>query len=101
ERGVPSFVVFGDVTLQDLARRRPTDADGFRAAHGVGDQKARQYAEQFTLEIARYCAVHGIETDVSIGDGVVASSGLESLSTKSKSDGRVAAEGMFRLGLPL
>jgi len=98
ERGVPPFVVFGDVTLQDLARRRPTSADAFRDAHGVGDQKARQYADKFTSEIARYCKANGISSDVAIAAEPVPAAGLESFTSKSKSATKLSAAALFREG---
>ncbi|MFO1092503.1 MAG: DNA helicase RecQ [Planctomycetaceae bacterium] len=101
ERRVPPFIVFGDVTLQDLARRRPTTPDGFRAVHGVGNQKAREYADAFMSEIARYCVEHGLVADVGVADDAPSPAGLESLSTKPKSDGRIAADALFRQGLSL
>ncbi|MBL8848992.1 MAG: DNA helicase RecQ [Planctomycetaceae bacterium] len=101
ERGVPPFVVFGDVTLQDLASRRPTSPAGFRETHGVGDQKARQYAEAFTQAIARYCASNGIPADVAVADDAPPTAGLESFSTTSKSAARQAAAALFREGRSL
>lgn len=98
ERGVPPFVVFGDVTLQDLARRRPTTLPGFRQVHGVGDHKAQQYGELFTAEIARYCAANQIPMDVSIAElppGAVISDGLANL---SKTAAKTAADALFREG---
>ncbi|NLW51095.1 MAG: DNA helicase RecQ [Candidatus Brocadiaceae bacterium] len=52
--GVPAFVVFGDATLRDLCRRRPHTPEEFRAAHGVGDRKCRQYAEPFIEAIRKF-----------------------------------------------
>ncbi len=98
ERGVPAFVVFGDVTLQDLARRRPTTLLGFRQVHGVGDHKAQQYGEAFTEEIARYCADNQVPVDVTITDDPAYSATPESLSTMSKSAAKMAADGLFREG---
>ncbi|MEO1498230.1 MAG: DNA helicase RecQ [Planctomycetota bacterium] len=62
--GVPAYVVFGDATLRDLARRRPTTLDGFREAHGVGEKKLRDYGEAFVNEIAAYAGESGLATDV-------------------------------------
>lgn len=46
-RGVPPYVVFGDVSLRYMARRYPRDADAFLAIPGVGRQKLREYGESF------------------------------------------------------
>jgi ATP-dependent DNA helicase RecQ len=98
ERGVPPFVVFGDVTLQDLARRRPTSPEGFRQVHGVGDQKAKQYSAAFLHEIASYCREHSVPTDVEIAGDPMTIQPLDALSSVSKSGSKVAAEALFREG---
>lgn len=98
ERGVPPFVVFGDVTLQDLARRRPTTLVGFRQVHGVGEHKAQQYGELFTAEIARYCAANQVPVDVPVPElpsGATTSQGLSNL---SKTAAKMAADALFREG---
>lgn len=51
-RGVPPFVVFGDVTLQDLARRKPTSLEEFLDVYGVGQKKCAEYGELFLNAIA-------------------------------------------------
>ena len=101
EHGVPPFVVFGDVTLQDLARRRPTNSAGFRQSHGVGDHKAQQYADPFTAVIARYCAEHNVSADVPIDDESAPADALEELTISSQSDAKRTAESLFREGRPI
>ncbi|MCE9527615.1 MAG: DNA helicase RecQ [Planctomycetales bacterium] len=98
ERGVPPFVVFGDVTLQDLARRRPTTLPGFRQVHGVGEHKAQQYGEMFTTEIARYCAANQVPVDVPIANDPTSPAAAEGLSSLSKSAAKMAADALFREG---
>jgi ATP-dependent DNA helicase RecQ len=95
---VPPFVVFGDVTLQDLARRRPTTAAGFRQVHGVGDHKARQYADTFTAAITDYCARHEVPADAPMEEEPAPESSLDALTTATKSAARQAADRLFREG---
>ncbi len=40
ERGVPSYVIFHDATLRELARLRPTTAGALGQVYGVGARKA-------------------------------------------------------------
>ena len=54
ERGVPPFIVFGDVTLKELAQVRPTSPQEFRGIHGVGDRKAAEYGPAFLQAISAY-----------------------------------------------
>ncbi len=58
--GVPPFVVFGDVSLREMASYYPVDSDNFSRIHGVGEQKLNQYAEIFTSVIENYLADHGM-----------------------------------------
>ena len=50
----PAYVVFSDAPLADMAERRPTTLHQFRLVNGVGDHKARLYAEQFIKAIAEH-----------------------------------------------
>ena len=52
EIGKPAFVVFTDASLRDMAERQPQTIAAFRLVSGVGDHKAKQYAERF-LEVMR------------------------------------------------
>ena len=47
ERGVPSYVVFGDAALRDMARRIPRTPEEFLAVHGVGDKKLADLGPRF------------------------------------------------------
>ncbi|TWT43409.1 DNA helicase RecQ [Botrimarina hoheduenensis] len=66
ERSVPAYVVFGDTTLRDLARRRPTTLDGFRHAQGVGEKKLRDYGDAFVAAISGYCSTNGVAGDIEV-----------------------------------
>jgi ATP-dependent DNA helicase RecQ len=54
ERGVPAYIVFGDVTLRQMARDYPTNTAGFGLISGVGEKKLKEFVEVFTTEIADY-----------------------------------------------
>ena len=57
QRSMPPFVVFGDATLRDLARQKPTTRQTFLAAHGVGEAKLKQYGDAFLAIIAAHVGV--------------------------------------------
>ena len=46
-RGVPPYVIFGDVALRQMARRYPRDESSFLAIPGVGQRKLDDYGGQF------------------------------------------------------
>ncbi len=47
EQGVPSFVIFGDASLVEMARKRPHTDETFRFINGVGEMKLERYGEKF------------------------------------------------------
>lgn len=47
EQKVPPYVVFGDVTLRDIARKRPRNLDEFLNVKGVGRKKLKSYGKAF------------------------------------------------------
>jgi ATP-dependent DNA helicase RecQ len=61
KRGVPAYIVFSDVTLRDMARRKPSTASDFLKVSGVGFKKEEQYATVFLDAIKTYCLENSIE----------------------------------------
>ncbi|MFP4069042.1 MAG: DNA helicase RecQ [Opitutales bacterium] len=53
-RGVPPYVVFGDVALRQMARRYPRTEEEFLGIPGVGQQKLREYGAQFLQVIEEW-----------------------------------------------
>lgn len=51
ERSVPAYIVFGDRTLRDMARRQPQSLDDLREVVGVGEKKLAEYGEAFLERI--------------------------------------------------
>ncbi len=47
ERNVPPFMIFGDVSLKDMAKNLPSNEDEFLAIHGVGNAKLEQFGKMF------------------------------------------------------
>jgi ATP-dependent DNA helicase RecQ len=54
ERGVPSYIVFSDVALRQMARNYPAKENEFRRISGVGDAKLRDFGAMFLAEIAAF-----------------------------------------------
>lgn len=63
ERGTPPFIIFGDATLRDLARTRPSSADALLTVHGVGAKKSAEYGAELLREIAEYCRQNNVALD--------------------------------------
>jgi len=63
ERHVPAYIIFGDASLRDMARKRPSTEQQFLAVKGVGETKCRQYGRVMIEKIRAYCLDHGLEMD--------------------------------------
>jgi len=57
-RGVPPYVIFGDVSLRHMARRYPVTDGAFLAIPGVGSQKLADFGTAFQQAIASWLAGH-------------------------------------------
>lgn len=99
-RNIPPFMVFGDVTLRDLARRRPITAEAFHEVHGVGDRKAAEYGEVFIAAIAEYCTAQQLPTEVEVPKVIIAAPVSERpKDPPERSDAQCTADAYFRSGM--
>jgi ATP-dependent DNA helicase RecQ len=57
--GVPAYIVFGDVTLRQMAREYPTDEKQLRNISGVGEQKLERFGADFLDAIVKYLRQNG------------------------------------------
>ena len=60
---VPPYIIFGDVALRDMARRRPSSLEGFLQVRGVGEKKCDDFGTEFIDCINSYCSGHDISQD--------------------------------------
>ncbi len=61
ERGVPPYVVFGDVSLREMAHYYPQNQDSFLRITGVGRVKLSDFGDDFLETIRDYAGPKGIE----------------------------------------
>lgn len=54
EQGVPPYVVFGDATLVEMARRRPSSDEELMMITGVGEKKLQRYGAEFLYTISSF-----------------------------------------------
>lgn len=66
ERAVPAYIVFGDATLREMARQRPSTLTGLLEVRGVGQQKLADFGEQFVECVASYCQANQLALDVTV-----------------------------------
>jgi ATP-dependent DNA helicase RecQ len=51
---VPPYIVFGDTTLVQMARDKPSDTAALLAITGVGQHKLQKYGREFLDVITRH-----------------------------------------------
>ncbi|PZC47883.1 MAG: ATP-dependent DNA helicase RecQ [Chloroflexi bacterium] len=61
EEGVPPFVIFGDVSLREMATYFPQSRDSFALISGVGEAKLARFAEPFLTVIIEHAQEHELE----------------------------------------
>ena len=60
ERGVPPYVIFNDVALQQMAYYFPQSHESFSRISGVGKAKLEQLGDTFMAAISSYARQHGL-----------------------------------------
>lgn len=68
ERNVPPYLVFGDATLRELARCRPSTLPKMLLIYGVGDAKLNDFGAAFLSEIDRQSQERNLTRDVDLDD---------------------------------
>ena len=58
---IPAYVIFQDVSLDQMATMYPVNSDELQQIQGVGSGKAKRYGQPFIDLIKRYCEDNGIE----------------------------------------
>ncbi len=85
EKGVPPYVVFGDATLRDIARIRPSTPKALMTAKGVGAKKRQQYGRAVLTIIKKYCEKHHLDMDIDVESTPrQASPAIEKVNAKDK-----------------
>ncbi len=63
KRGVPAYIVFGDATLRDMARQRPSTSSALLEIRGVGQKKLADVGQPFLDCITSYCEASELNMD--------------------------------------
>ncbi len=63
ERRWQPYLIFGDTTLRELARSRPSTLERMRLLYGVGEKKLRDFGEAFLEVIRNYCDANDVKLD--------------------------------------
>jgi ATP-dependent DNA helicase RecQ len=60
QRRLPSYVLFSDATLREMARLRPGSPEALLGIRGVGERKMADMGPSLLEAISRYCKSHGL-----------------------------------------
>lgn len=60
ERNVPPFIIFNDVTLQEMAYYLPQSLEGFGQLSGVGEQKKLEFGPVFIEKIKKLTLMYSL-----------------------------------------
>lgn len=66
QKHVPPYIIFGDATLRDLARHRPTKLKSLIHIHGIGTQKQKEFGAVVLFTIQQWCEANGVEANVDL-----------------------------------
>lgn len=62
-RGVPPYLIFGDATLRELARIRPSSFDNLATIYGIGEAKFRDFGQTFFEALDKECQARSLSRD--------------------------------------
>ncbi len=98
--GVPPFVVFGDATLEELARVRPGSRDTLINVRGIGTAKLAEFGDRFLAHIREYCAANNLALDAVRGSRP-RSAKRASSEARPLTASRLAAAKLFAAGVSI
>lgn len=89
----PPYVIFQDVSLEQMATDYPVTLEELKNIQGVGDGKTRQpYAKEFVDLIKRYCEEHEIERQSDLRVRTKAKDSMRKLKILQNIDRRIALD---------
>ena len=94
QRGVPAFVIFGNRTLEDMARKTPRTPAEFARVSGVGRAKLEDLGGPFLARINAYAREHGLpELPVSGNQPALAQTPPRVVNQSYRETGRMISDG--------
>ncbi len=89
----PAYVIFQDVSLEQMATEYPVTLEELKNIQGVGDGKTRQpYAKEFVDLIKRYCDENEIERQADLRIRTKAKDSMRKLKILQNIDRRIALD---------
>jgi ATP-dependent DNA helicase RecQ len=89
----PAYVIFQDVSIEQMATEYPVTLEELKSIQGVGDGKTRQpYAKEFVDLIKRYCEENDIERQADLRVRTKAKDSMRKLKILQNIDRRIALD---------
>ena len=89
----PPYVIFQDVSIEQMATYYPVSLEELKNIQGVGDGKTRQpYAKEFVALIKRYCEENDIERQTDLRVRTKAKDSMRKLKILQNIDRRIALD---------
>ena len=89
----PPYVIFQDVSIDQMATDYPVTLDELKNIQGVGEGKVKQpYAKEFVDLIAKYCEENGIERQVDLRVRTVAKKSMLKVKIIQSIDRQIALD---------
>ena len=101
ERGVPSYIIFGDTSLREMARSYPTSSREFAGISGVGEKKLVEFSDVFCEAIRQYLKNNSRQTFVGVTTGQLIKKMQREVNAEVLGDSHFVSLKMFRGGLSL
>lgn len=101
ERGVPSYIIFGDTSLREMARSYPTGSDDFANISGVGAKKLAEFSEVFCEAIRNHLKNNPRQTFAGANTGQLIRKMQRDLNPELMGDSHFVSLKLFRQGRSL
>ena len=89
----PAYVIFQDVSIEQMATEYPVTLEELKSIQGVGDGKTRQpYAKEFVNLIKSYCEENEIERQADLRVRTKAKDSMRKLKILQNIDRRIALD---------
>lgn len=92
KHGLPPYVIFQDISLEQMATMFPVNMQELQNVQGVGVGKAKRYGKEFCQMIEQYCADNEIERPEDLRVRTVAKKSMLKVSIIQSIDRQVALD---------
>ena len=97
KQNLPSYVIFQDVSLEQMATMYPTTLEQLQQIQGVGEGKAKRYGKEFIKVIKDYCQENDIQPQENLNFKTVAKKSISKVKIIQAIDKQLDLEEVAKL----